>query len=77
MEFSYNNRYHNSIGMSPFQALYSHPFHTPLSWDQLEDRVCLGSELLCEMEQQVEQIHGYLVAAQDRQKYADAHRVSL
>lgn len=76
VEFAYNNGYHSSIGMLPFLALYGHPCCTPLSWDRLEDRVCLGPDFLCEMEQQVEQIPGHLVAAQDRQKkYVDAHRV--
>lgn len=74
---SYNNGYPSSTGMSPFQALYGRPFHTPSSWDRLEDRVCLGLDFLCEMEQWVEQIRGHLVVSQDRQKkYVDAHRVN-
>ena len=51
VEFSYNNGYHSSIGMAPFQALYGHPFPTPLSWESLEDRILLGLEMLHEMEQ--------------------------
>ena len=46
VEFSYNNGYHSSLGMSPFQALYGRPCCTPLSWDRLEDRVLLGPEML-------------------------------
>lgn len=76
VEFAYNNRYHSSIGMSPFQALYGHPCRTPLSWDRLEDRVLLGPDMLREMEQQVDRIREHLSMAQDRQKrFAHAHRV--
>ena len=46
VEFSYNNGYHSSIGMAPFQALYGHPCRTPLSWDSLEDHILLGPEML-------------------------------
>ena len=45
-EFAYNNVCHSSLVMSPFQALYSRPCHTPLSWDCLEDQVLLGLEML-------------------------------
>ena len=51
VEFSYNNRYHSSIGMAPFQALYGHLCRTPLSWDSLEDHILLGPEMLRDMEQ--------------------------
>eukprot|EP00253_Pinus_taeda_P017558 PITA_17558 len=75
VEFTYNNSYHSSIGMPPFEALYSRPCRTPLSWDRLEDRVIIGPELIHEMEAQVRQIRQRLKEAQDRQKsYADAHR---
>ena len=50
VEFAYNKRYHSFLGMSPFQALYRRPCHTPLSWDLLEDRVLLGPEMLQDME---------------------------
>jgi transposase InsO family protein len=37
VEFAYNNSYHSSIGMPPYEALYGRPCRTPLSWDRLED----------------------------------------
>eukprot|EP00253_Pinus_taeda_P011774 PITA_11774 len=52
VEFAYNNRYHSSIGMPPYQALYGRPCRTPLSWEKLEDRVIVGLELVQEMEEQ-------------------------
>jgi hypothetical protein len=34
VEFSYNNSYHASLKMSPFQAIYGRSCRTPLHWDQ-------------------------------------------
>ena len=51
VEFAYNNSYHSSIGMPPYEALYGRPCKTPLSWDRLEDRVTVGPELIQEMEE--------------------------
>jgi hypothetical protein len=35
VEFAYNNSFHSSIGMPPYEALYGRPCITPLSWDKL------------------------------------------
>ena len=76
VEFAYNNGYHSSIGMAPFQALYGRPCRTPLSWDNLDDRTLLGLDMLLNLEQQVKRIREHLITAQDRQKkYADKHRI--
>ena len=76
VEFAFNNGYHSSIGMAPFQALYGRPCRTPLSWDNMEDRILLGPEMLQDLEQQVKRIREHLITAQDRQKkYADKHRI--
>ena len=56
VEFAYNNSYHSSIGMLPYEALYGRPCRTPLSWDRLEDRITVGPELIQEMEEWVIQI---------------------
>eukprot|EP00253_Pinus_taeda_P008699 PITA_08699 len=53
VEFAYNNSYHSSIGMPPYQALYGRPCRTSLSWKKLEDRVIVGPELVQEMEERV------------------------
>ena len=34
MEFAYNNYYHNSIGMAPYEALYNRECRCPLYWDE-------------------------------------------
>ena len=33
MEFAYNNQYHISIGMAPYEALYGRRCRSPLHWD--------------------------------------------
>jgi transposase InsO family protein len=52
VEFSYNNSFHSSIGIPPYEALYGRPCRTMLSWERLEDRVTVPSELIQEMEKQ-------------------------
>ena len=49
-EFACNNGYHSSIGMPPYQALYSRPCRTPLSWDRIEDIVSIEPQLVKDME---------------------------
>jgi len=34
VEFTYNNNYHSSIGMAPYEALYERRCRTPLCWNQ-------------------------------------------
>eukprot|EP00253_Pinus_taeda_P018817 PITA_18817 len=76
VEFAYNNSYHSSIKMAPFEFLYVIPCITPLSWDQLEDQVLIGPEVVQEMEEQMTMIRGRLKEAQDRQKiYVVTHQI--
>jgi transposase InsO family protein len=66
VEFAYNNSYHSSIRMPPYEYLHGRPCRTPLSWDRLEDRVIVGPKLIQEMEEQVIQIRQRVKEAQDR-----------
>ena len=36
VEFTYNNSYHSSIGMTSYEALYGGKCRSPLVWDELE-----------------------------------------
>lgn len=75
IEFSYNNSYHASIQMPPFQALYGRPCRTPLSWDDTVDHVTLGPDYIQQVREEVNLIRKNMKAAQDRQKsYADPKR---
>jgi hypothetical protein len=66
VEFAYNNSFHSSIRMPPYEALYGRPCRTSLSWDILEDQVTVGPEMIQEMEEQVIQIRQRLKEAWDR-----------
>ncbi|KAL8146992.1 hypothetical protein AgCh_004637 [Apium graveolens] len=75
IEFSYNNSYHSSIGMPPYEALYGQKCRSPTSWDEVGEGRILGSELVQQLHETVKLIQKRLLAAQDRQrKYADPTR---
>jgi len=46
IEFTYNNSFHASIGMKPYEALYSRKCRIPLYWYQDGEAVFVGLELL-------------------------------
>jgi hypothetical protein len=53
VEFNYNNGYHASLKMSPFEALYGRKCNTPVSWDNPTDKAVFGPKMLKEMEDQI------------------------
>ena len=72
VEFAYNNGYHASLKMSPFEVLYGRKCRTPSSWGGSEDKFLLGPEMLEEMEVMVKKVRANQKMAQDRQKnFAD------
>ena len=71
IEFSYNNSYHASIRMPPYEALYGRKCRSPVYWDDVGERKILGPELVQQTKEAVELIRDRLKTAQDRQrKYA-------
>ncbi|CAN6697774.1 unnamed protein product [Malus baccata var. baccata] len=54
MEFAYNNSFHSSIGMSPFEALYGRACRTPLCWSEVGERVLEGPEIVDETTQNIQ-----------------------
>ena len=77
-EFTYNNSYHSSIEMSPYEALCGKQCHTPLCWNETGERKLLGPEIVQTTMDKVNVIRAGLKATQDRQKsYADKRRKDL
>ena len=56
VKFAYNNGQQASLGMSLYEDLYGRRCRTPVTWDNLVNRVVLGPKLLKEMEQEVVKI---------------------
>lgn len=78
IEFAYNNSYHASIGMAPYEALYGRPCRSPVCWAEVGDRELLGPDLVKETTEKISIIKERLQAAQCRQKsYADHRRKDL
>ena len=77
IEFSYNNSYHSSIEMPPYEALYGRKCRSPLFWDNLE-KVAIGLDLIQETIDKVAIIKQKMKESQDRQKsWADLKRKEL
>ena len=66
VEFSYNNLFHVSVGMSPFEKIYGCKCNTPNSWSSLVDRLMLGPELLKDMKLTIKKVQQNLKATEDR-----------
>ncbi|XP_027933068.1 uncharacterized protein LOC114188674 [Vigna unguiculata] len=78
VEFTYNNSFHTSIGMAPYEALYGRRCRTPLCWYQDGESVMVGPELLRQTTKKVKLIQERMKASQSRQKsYADQRRRPL
>ena len=46
MEFSYNNNFQATIGMTLFEVLYGKRCRSPLCWDKVGERELVGPELV-------------------------------
>ncbi|KAL0427771.1 UNVERIFIED_CONTAM: Transposon Tf2-11 polyprotein [Sesamum latifolium] len=75
IEFAYNNSFHSSIGMAPYEALYGRRCRSPVCWDIEGLRQLEGQELVQKMVEKIQIVKKCLKAAQDRQKsYTNKHR---
>ena len=68
MEFEYNNSYHQSLGMSPFEALYRRKCRSPIHWHEARERRFLGPDEVDAVSREIEIIKNRLQASMDRQK---------
>jgi hypothetical protein len=78
VEFTYNNSFHASIGMAPYEALYGRKCQTPLCWYKDGESTLVGPELVQQTTEKVRLIQERMKIAQSRQKsYADQRRRPL
>nr|GEY61643.1 putative reverse transcriptase domain-containing protein [Tanacetum cinerariifolium] len=70
--FSYNNSYHTSIKVTPYEALYGQKCRSPVCWAEVGEAQLTGPEMIQETIEKIILIKQRIQAAQDRQKsYAD------
>ena len=78
MEFAYNNSYHSSIKVAPYEALYGRKCRSPICWDEVGERKILGPKIIQRTCEKVNMIRDRLLAAQSRQKsYFDIKRKAV
>ena len=78
VEFAYNNSWHASIQMAPYEALYGRRCRSPICWDDRVDSIGTEPDILQETKEKIKVIRERLLTAQSRQKsYADKRRRPL
>lgn len=68
VEFSYNNSFHSSIKMTPYQALYGQKSGMPSCWLEAGEKRFMGLEIVHETAEKLKVIRERMLAAQDRQR---------
>ena len=68
IEFAYNNSYHSSIKMAPYEALYGRKCQSPLYWSEVGERRLFGPNRVQEINEQLKLIQKKILTAQSRQK---------
>ena len=77
IEFAYNNSYHASIQMAPYEALYGRKCRSPLCWE-VGERQLTGPELVQITSEKVPIIQQRLKTAFSKQKgYVDPKRKDI
>ena len=57
MEFTYNNSFHTSIGMAPYEALYGRKCRTPLCRYETGESILLGPDVIQRTTEEVKSAH--------------------
>ncbi|GKA70336.1 putative reverse transcriptase domain-containing protein [Tanacetum coccineum] len=63
-----DRRYHTSIKVAPFEALYRRKFRSPICWAEVGDSQITGPEIIHDTTEKIIQIKSRIQAAHDRQK---------
>ena len=78
IEFAYNNSYHSSIRIEPFEALYGRKCRSPLCWSEVREKSVLGPDLVQQTTKKIKFIKEKILTAQSNQKsYVDYRRRPL
>ena len=72
VEFAYNNSYHGSIQLAPYEALYGRPCRSPICWTKVGESSIIGLDLIRDTSKKVGLIWQRLLTTQSQQKsYTD------
>ena len=71
IEFTYNNSFHSSIGLTPYEALYGRKCRTPLCWFETSENSVLGLDMIQYTTKKIKMIRENLRTTQSRQKSYD------
>ncbi|KAI3717828.1 hypothetical protein L1987_69691 [Smallanthus sonchifolius] len=63
VEFSYNNSYHTSINMAPFEALYGRKCRSPICWTEIGETQITSPELIQETSDKIMLIRDNLLVS--------------
>ena len=74
VEFSYNNSYHSSIPMAPFEALYGRRCRSQIGWFEVGVSSLLDPEYIYTIFEKVHIMRNYLKKTYSRQKFYAIHR---
>ncbi|GAU10603.1 hypothetical protein TSUD_418240, partial [Trifolium subterraneum] len=78
VEFAYNNSYHASIGMAPYEAWYGRKCRTHLCWTEVGDKGVLGLDIIQETTLKIKSVRERMRVAQSSQKsYANHRRIPI
>ena len=78
VEYAYNNSFHSSISIAPYEALYGRRCSSPIGWYEVDEPSLLGPELIYKTLEKVHIIRNRLQMAYSQQKsYADHRRRDL
>ncbi|GJT72780.1 putative reverse transcriptase domain-containing protein [Tanacetum coccineum] len=68
VEFSYNNSYHTSINVAPFEALYGRKCRSPICWAEFGDTQLTGPKIVHETTEKIIQIKKRVIRFSKRGK---------
>ena len=78
IEFAYNNNYHSSIQMDPYELLYGHRCRSPNYWFEIGESAWIGRHCVLYAMEKVQLIIHRLKTTQNCQKsYVDLRRREL